>query len=153
MADAGSDVLHAELANRDPVMAERLFPGDSQRIARALEVITATGKSLAEWQRQAPPVAPYRPVVMTVLPPREDLYSGIDKRFEPMVAQGALAAVKHTDVARSATVRSGHESPGCAGTGRISARRDNNGGGHFPGDNEKPAICKTPDDLVSKTDY
>jgi len=94
MAAEGSAVLHDELAARDPAMAARLFPGDSQRIARALEVITATGKSLADWQQQAPPVPSCRPVIMTVLPPREELYAGINKRFEAMVAQGALDEVE-----------------------------------------------------------
>jgi len=94
MAAVGPEDLHAELTARDPVMGERLAPGDSQRIARALEVVTATGRSLADWQKQAPPVPPYRPVVMTVLPPREALYAGIDRRFETMVEQGALDEVE-----------------------------------------------------------
>lgn len=42
--------LFAELKARDPVMAERLMPSDKQRVVRALEVIAATGITLAEWQ-------------------------------------------------------------------------------------------------------
>ncbi len=37
--------LHAELAARDPLMAARLKPSDPQRILRALEVHTATGRA------------------------------------------------------------------------------------------------------------
>ena len=48
--ELGRDALHAELAARDPAMAARLGPADPQRIVRALEVIDATGVSLAEWQ-------------------------------------------------------------------------------------------------------
>ena len=46
----GQEALHAALAERDPLMASRLSPSDPQRIVRALEVIDATGVSLAEWQ-------------------------------------------------------------------------------------------------------
>lgn len=94
MAVEGPEALYTDLKAQDPVMADRLFAGDSQRIARALEVVTATGKSLAEWQRETPPEPPYRPVVVTVLPPRDQLYAGIDKRFEMMVDQGALDEVE-----------------------------------------------------------
>ena len=46
----GPEALHGELAARDPGMAANLRSSDPQRIARALEVIDATGVSLAEWQ-------------------------------------------------------------------------------------------------------
>ncbi|HSV28255.1 MAG TPA: tRNA (adenosine(37)-N6)-dimethylallyltransferase MiaA, partial [Candidatus Omnitrophota bacterium] len=49
LAEKGNADFHAMLAARDPVMAERLGPGNSQRLVRAWEVIEATGRSLAEW--------------------------------------------------------------------------------------------------------
>ncbi len=49
-AKLSREALHQELAARDPAMAARLKPADPQRIVRALEVIDATGISLAEWQ-------------------------------------------------------------------------------------------------------
>ena len=49
----GVEALHAELAQRDPVSAERLKPRDRTRIARALEVVEATGRSLTDWHREA----------------------------------------------------------------------------------------------------
>ncbi len=53
----GAAELHCELARRDAVMAARLAPADTQRIVRALEVIEATGRSLAEWQKvRDPPI-------------------------------------------------------------------------------------------------
>jgi tRNA dimethylallyltransferase len=36
----------------DPEAAARLNPGDTTRIARALEVVKSTGRTLAEWQEQ-----------------------------------------------------------------------------------------------------
>ncbi len=94
MAAQGPAVLHADLAACDPAMASRLFPGDSQRIARALEVVTATGRSLADWQHDAASPLPYRPIIVTVLPPRDLLYAGIDSRFKAMVDNGALEEVE-----------------------------------------------------------
>ena len=40
-------MMHGMLAARDAAMAARLAPGDTQRIVRALEVLDATGMSLA----------------------------------------------------------------------------------------------------------
>ena len=41
----GWPALHTELAAVDPRAAQRIAPGDSQRIQRALEVWRLTGKS------------------------------------------------------------------------------------------------------------
>lgn len=38
------------LASEDPQSAARLSPNDTTRIARALEVIRSSGKTIAEWQ-------------------------------------------------------------------------------------------------------
>ena len=46
-----SRALHAELLARDPATAHRLMPSDRSRIARALEVLEATGRSLTDWHR------------------------------------------------------------------------------------------------------
>jgi tRNA A37 N6-isopentenylltransferase MiaA len=51
LREEGPAALHAELEARDPQMARRLMPRDRTRVARALEVVTATGRSLADWQR------------------------------------------------------------------------------------------------------
>src|ERR1700716_3260731 len=51
----GAEVLHAELARRDPAAAERLKRRDRTRIARALEVVEATGRSLTDWHRDGLP--------------------------------------------------------------------------------------------------
>lgn len=88
----GSEVLHAELGLRDPEAAARLRPRDRVRIARALEVVEATGRPLAEWHAHGlPPLLPPQGVVALFLAPdRKDVYERIDRRFETMMDRGAL---------------------------------------------------------------
>jgi len=94
--ELGRDALHAELAARDPNMAARLGPADPQRIVRALEVIDATGVSLAEWQggNAAPLLAPDDALRLVIAPERQPLYAAIDARFNRMIEQGALDEVR-----------------------------------------------------------
>jgi tRNA dimethylallyltransferase len=87
----GVAALHAELARRDPVSAERLKPRDRTRIARALEVVEATGRSLTDWHRDGlPPLLPPGEFSALFLSPdRDQLYARIDARFDAMLAAGA----------------------------------------------------------------
>ena len=91
----GVEALHAELARRDQTYAERLKPRDRTRIARALEVIEATGRSLLDWHREGlPPLLPpgtFRALFLS--PERDALYARIDARFETMLKSGALEEV------------------------------------------------------------
>jgi len=91
----GAAGLHAVLAVRDPVMAERLRPSDPQRVTRALEVLEATGQSLSRWQQVAgePLLDAAACERVVVLPKREAIYARADKRFDTMMAQGGMAEV------------------------------------------------------------
>lgn len=94
MIDEGAPALHAEL---DKAMADQLSPTDSQRVARALEVLLATGKSLADWQALPPEgalldVADTRHVVL--VPPRDWLEARIRQRAETMLCDEALEEVR-----------------------------------------------------------
>jgi len=94
--EIGSSALHGELAEIDTVMADRLNAADSQRVARALEVIKATGRSLAKWQDD-PPVGPPSHLKFTTIalvPPRDILYERCDRRFGEMLKLGALGEVE-----------------------------------------------------------
>ncbi len=88
----GPEVLHEELAQCDPEAAARLRPRDRVRIARALEVVEATGRPLAEWHAHGlPPLLPPEGVVALFLAPdRQTVYEWIDRRFESMMDRGAL---------------------------------------------------------------
>ncbi|MFC0282866.1 tRNA (adenosine(37)-N6)-dimethylallyltransferase MiaA [Camelimonas abortus] len=90
------EALHRRLAQKDPEMAARLRPGDRQRILRALEVVEATGRSLASFhQQRAPgPLAGARTLRLFLAPGRAALYARINARFDAMVAEGALEEVR-----------------------------------------------------------
>src|SRR3982075_3777432 len=91
----GVEALHAALMQRDPASAERLKPRDKIRIARALEVIEATGRSLTDWHRDGlPPLLPPGQFAGVFLSPdRDALYARIDARFDAMLQAGALDEV------------------------------------------------------------
>ncbi|MFQ6018948.1 MAG: tRNA (adenosine(37)-N6)-dimethylallyltransferase MiaA [Kiloniellaceae bacterium] len=93
----GAAGFQAALAQRDPVMAARLEPGDTQRLIRAWEVLDATGRSLAAWQAGGTGTAgedsgpaPYRFLRLVCLPPREALYAACNARVLGMIERGAL---------------------------------------------------------------
>ena len=92
----GRDALRAVLAARDPAMAARLDRADPQRVVRALEVIDATGVSLAEWQggNRAPVLAGAEMLRLVIAPEREPLYTTIDARFDTMLERGAIEEVR-----------------------------------------------------------
>jgi tRNA dimethylallyltransferase len=91
LAQHGPPVLHAELARRDPAAAARLSPNDRTRVSRALEVVEATGRPLADWHRNGlPPLIGRSAVRLFIAPDRAALYARIDARFDAMLAAGGL---------------------------------------------------------------
>src|SRR5690242_9370785 len=96
LRSSGPADLHQELARRDPATAARLDQADRVRIARALEVIEATGRPLSEWHVHGMPplIDPVRAVKLFLAPERGELYRRIDARFDAMLAAGALEEVK-----------------------------------------------------------
>ncbi len=93
--EIGAPALHAKLAARDPAMAAKLRPSDSQRLMRAWEVLEATGRSLSDWQN-APREGGIDAVhhAIFVAPPRAALYAACDTRFTAMIERGALDEVR-----------------------------------------------------------
>lgn len=92
----GADGLRARLAPHDPELAERLGTGDKQRLARAYEVWLTTGRPLSDFQteRQPPVLKDGEWVGYALTPPRAALYKKIDRRFEGMLMQGAMAEAR-----------------------------------------------------------
>jgi tRNA dimethylallyltransferase len=82
----------AALRERDPHMEKRLRPTDKQRHIRALEILLATGKSLACWQlsERKPPYGSVAFGTELIEVEREELYRRCDARFLAMMEAGAL---------------------------------------------------------------
>ncbi len=89
-------LAQAALAVEDPVMAARLRPTDSTRIARALEVVRSSGRSLAAWQAetQGGIGGAVHVVPAILLPPRDWLHERINRRFGEMIDAGAVDEVR-----------------------------------------------------------
>ncbi len=96
MLEEGAPRLHEELQQRDPVMAERLKAGDSQRIVRALEVIDSTGRSLIEWQEAKGKalIDPDSAEKLVLMPDRTWLRQRIAQRFDLMMQGNAVQEVQ-----------------------------------------------------------
>jgi tRNA dimethylallyltransferase len=92
----GVGALYAELIARDPQTAARLMPLDRARIARALEVILATGRSLSDWHKEGmpPPLDPALSAKVFITTDRKELVARIERRFSEMLEQGALDEVR-----------------------------------------------------------
>lgn len=84
------------LTAEDPDRAAALAPGDTTRIARALEVVRSTGRPLADWQAERRggigDAVALHPAIL--LPDRQALYARCDARFAAMLTAGAIAEVE-----------------------------------------------------------
>lgn len=83
---------YAALQSEDPERAAVLNPADSTRIARSLEVVRSTGRTLAEWQGEPTggiaEAVTLHPAIL--LPDRAALYAKCDLRFAQMLERGAI---------------------------------------------------------------
>lgn len=86
---------YAALCKADAKSAARLNPADSTRIARALEIIRATGHTIAHWQAHKTggigDDVNLHPLIL--LPPRDWLFARCNQRFAAMLTGGGLAEV------------------------------------------------------------
>jgi tRNA dimethylallyltransferase len=86
---------HRALQEADPAAAARLAPADTTRVARALEVVRSTGRTLAAWQdaRSGGIGDAIRLVATILLPDRDWLLARCDARLEAMFEDGAIEEV------------------------------------------------------------
>lgn len=87
---------HAALAVADPVAAALLNPADTTRVARALEVVRSTGRTLASWQQAREGGIADRVTLapLVLLPPRDWLRERCDARLVQMFDGGAIGEVE-----------------------------------------------------------
>jgi tRNA dimethylallyltransferase len=86
----GEAAFRRRLARLDPAAAERLAPGDAQRLVRAYEVVCATGRPIGWWRGQPHGRPAARFVTILLMPPREALYAACNARFLAMLEKGGL---------------------------------------------------------------
>ncbi len=94
--DVGGEAFRTELGAVDPGAAKRLPASDRQRLIRAAAVYAATGRTLSDWQREQSGEPGYAARYCTVLlmPPRDEMYAAIDRRFDTMMTKGAMDEIK-----------------------------------------------------------
>src|SRR4051812_25717685 len=87
---------HAALWAEDREAAERIRPSDTTRIARALEVVRSTGRTLKAWQAEkhggiggAVALSP-----LILLPPRDWLHERCDQRVEAIYSEAGIEEVR-----------------------------------------------------------
>ena len=93
----GAEKFYSTLEARDPEMAARFHVNHKARLIRAMEVLEATGQSLAEWQKleRLSPPDHWNFKIEKIIPEREELYHRCNARFENMLEIGALEEVEN----------------------------------------------------------
>jgi tRNA dimethylallyltransferase len=94
--EIGQDAFFDEFKSIDPIMAEKLKPGDTHRVIRAWEILEATGQSLAHWQN-LPLITPPEHLHFNLIimqPERDILHQKIALRLDAMLKDGALEEVE-----------------------------------------------------------
>ena len=90
----GSQVLHARLQLLDPEYADKIHPNDPQRVCRALEVFTATGRTLTWWHGQTRRPAGLRVLKIGLESDLAALTPRLARRIELMLDAGAQEEVR-----------------------------------------------------------
>lgn len=98
MAARGAAALYERLRQLDPQYAGTITKGDKQKIIRALEIITLTGKKVSRhsWTSRVKPQG-YDFRCWFLHRPKEQLYRRIEKRCDKMLADGFLEEVIHLE--------------------------------------------------------
>ncbi len=91
----GTQHLHRILLRVDPVSATKISAQDKSKVIRALEVFFLTSKPIS-WHFGAgrEPLRGFSLLKIGLNPPREMLYSAIDRRVEQMFAAGLVGEVR-----------------------------------------------------------
>ncbi len=94
LVELGPAALHSRLLQADPATAATLRPSDGQRLARAWEVWSGTGRGMADWHADARPKPDRRFRMVLLDPAREELANSIASRFATMLDAGALQEIE-----------------------------------------------------------
>ncbi len=90
----GLEWLQMEVKKNDPIYFSKGEILNPHRLIRALEVVTSTGKSIAEFQTQKNQTRDFTILKIGLELPRELLYQRINSRVDQMVQQGLAEEVR-----------------------------------------------------------
>lgn len=91
----GPQKMHTELMVSDPEYAAKIHPNDTQRNARAAEVLLATSKTMTWWHTKSEHTpAPYRALKVGMQISLDELEPHLSKRIGTMLELGALDEAK-----------------------------------------------------------
>ena len=93
----GIDWLKEQVKQLDPeywAIADQGEQQNTQRLSRALEVMTGTGQSILRFQNQSKKIRPFNIQKIGLEMPREQLYERINQRVHKMVEMGLEEEVK-----------------------------------------------------------
>ena len=88
LAGLSTEQLRARLEKIDAPMLAQIDAKNPRRVARAIEVMEATGKSLREWQDETPEPLLREFTALWLQRGKEELHARIEKRVEEMFSQG-----------------------------------------------------------------
>ncbi len=88
LAKLSVEQLRARLEKVDPPMLAQIDVQNPRRLARAIEVMEATGKSLRDWQDETPEPVVKDFTALWLQREKEELHTRIEKRVEAMFAVG-----------------------------------------------------------------
>ena len=86
----GIEWLRSELISVDPLYISSASLDNPQRMKRALEVVTATGKSIIEYRQSMKKERPFDIHLIQLEIPREELYQRINMRVDQMIEKGLV---------------------------------------------------------------
>ena len=90
----GWPAIHKRLAEVDPKSASRINLNDPQRLQRAIEVYTITGRSLSEHHEEGNQTSPFDLFEVAIIPERENLHRRIERRLAAMLEIGFIEEVR-----------------------------------------------------------
>lgn len=94
LAEWGEEEMYRRLMAKDPKTAKRLYPADTYRVLRGLEVLEVTGDPLSACKVPESPRQHYDFLLLGLKRPRELLYERINRRVDKMFSQGFREEVK-----------------------------------------------------------
>ncbi|MFT3902371.1 MAG: tRNA (adenosine(37)-N6)-dimethylallyltransferase MiaA [Niabella sp.] len=86
----GISWLQQELAEKDPLFDAHGEMQNPQRMMRALEVLTVTGKSILHYRSQTPKSRAFNTLLIGLQRPRQQLYDAINTRVLQMMQDGLM---------------------------------------------------------------